>query len=338
MALSGVAVAVLFNACGGRSERDRRETATVAGRPQETSEDAGASGVGGSQSGLGNQVEAGQHGELGGSHGSPEPGGGAGGATEPLGDGGSVQVSAGRDGGGAEDGGTSGEPCTPGEMQVSARMIGRSGASSGFAGSEEEYTELYDMSCFSDDDCVLSCTDRGGTEEMCEAAICQDSIEDYCLPSTIWTELDRVASEGTSAADCAELVLWSDPYRDYLRVTDFGFEVPETAEVSGITVTVRRAANLAGVAFDAGVHLLVGGVMAEADRSRAESETWGSPAIESVEYGGAADSWGETLTGAAVNAPNFGVALAAGYARKIGNARAYVDAVYMTVHYRTTCE
>jgi hypothetical protein len=212
----------------------------------------------------------------------------------------------------------------------------RSAASSGFPGTEQQYRELYDVPCTTQEDCIDSCAERGGTSDMCEASTCVDSTEDYCLPATIWTELDALATEGTMLADCAELVLWSDPYRDVLRVTDFGFDIPSSAEISGITLEVRRAAGSADEAVDDGIHLLKGGALSSADRSR--PEPWTGPELSDVEYGGPSDLWGESFTPADVNSPDFGAALAVGFTQDIGSGRAYVDIVRATVHYRLQCE
>ena len=217
----------------------------------------------------------------------------------------------------------------------SPRSYGRKAESSGFHGTEVQYGELYTIPCFGDADCVEPCLDRDGTDEMCEAMTCSSS--DTCLPTTVWTRLATLAAEGIDCiSDCAELVLWSDPYRDHLRVTDFRFEIPDAAEILGISVTVRRAAGGPNEAVDAGVHLIKNGVAGSSDRSL--PMTWSGPDLVNVTYGGPTDLWNETWTPADVNAAGFGVALAAGFTQTAGNGRAYVDIVYATVHYRVTCE
>jgi hypothetical protein len=209
-------------------------------------------------------------------------------------------------------------------------------ASSGFAGTEAEYTALYSLPCSSEADCIVPCIENGGTDAMCAAGMCVDSDpDDYCLPSTIWTDLDQLATEGTSTIDCAELVLVSDPYLDYLLLTDFGFDIPGSAEVLGISVRVRRAGGTDDVAADAGVHLIKASVLGDADRSSAGP--WPGPELAEANYGGPTDLWEEELTPEDVNSPDFGVALATEFTQGIGNGRAYVDIVYMTVHYRIAC-
>jgi hypothetical protein len=59
---------------------------------------------------------------------------------------------------------------------------------------------------------------------------------------------------------------------------------------------------------------------------------------ENAVYGGPEDLWGETWTPADLNSEDFGVALNAIYTDTAGNGRAYVDIVYVTVNYATSCE
>jgi hypothetical protein len=177
---------------------------------------------------------------------------------------------------------------------------------------------------------------RGGSDEMCAASICVDSTSDYCLPAPVWRNMTALRSEGTEPSDGAELVLVFDPYQDYLLVDDFKLEVPEAAEIRGITVTIRRAGGSSTEAVDGAVSLIKAGVIGGTDRSL--PMPWAGPEYANVDYGGPEDLWGETWTPADVNSANFGVALSAIYANMGGNGRAYVDIVYATIHYQTTCE
>jgi hypothetical protein len=210
-------------------------------------------------------------------------------------------------------------------------MRGRSG---GFSGTQAQYDEIYDLDCQMTPDCQSACMDRGGTTEMCTDTICEMSSPNYCLPTPIWTGLNALAAEGTDPiADSAEIVLWSYPYHDPLLLDQFKLEVPDNAEVLGITATVRRAADGEDEAVDAGVHLIKHGVVGSADRSL--STAWTAPDLVNVDYGGPKDLWGDSWTPADLNADDFGVAFAAGYTQSAGSGRAYVDIVYVTVTYQT---
>jgi hypothetical protein len=242
--------------------------------------------------------------------------------------------------GACADGCTCGETvenvCSGDGARMTVTNYGQAGRSSGFSGTDAQYNEMYDLPCASVDDCLDPCATRGGTEEMCAASICVDSTSDYCLPATVWRNTMALRTEGTDYTDGAELVLVNDPYADFLLVTDFKFEIPESAEILGISATIRRAGGSSIEAGDGAVRLIKGGVMGDADRSR--SAPWGGPMYENAVYGGPEDLWGETWTPADLNSEDFGVALNAIYTDTAGNGRAYVDIVYVTVNYATSCE
>ena len=242
--------------------------------------------------------------------------------------------------GSCADGCTCGETvdnvCSGDGVSVDVMKHGQRGQSSGFSGTDAQYSEMYDIPCASIDDCLDPCATRGGTDEMCAATICVDSTTDYCLPATVWRNTMALRSEGEKITDGSELVLVYDPYADFLLVSDFKFEIPEAAEILGITATIRRAGGSPNEAVDGAVRLIKGGIMGEADRSL--PTPWGGPTFENVAYGGPEDLWGETWTPADVNSPDFGVALSALYTDTAGNGRAYVDIVYVTINYATSCE
>ena len=128
----------------------------------------------------------------------------------------------------------------------------------------------------------------------------------------------------------------SDPYQDFLLVDDFKLEVPEAAEITGITVTVRRAGGSSMEAVNGAIRLIKGGIMGDSDR--ALPTAWSGPEYVDMDYGGSDDLWGETWTPDDVNAPDFGVALSALYTESGGNGRAYVNIIYATIHFQTACE
>lgn len=290
---------------------------------------SGAAASGGSGAGRAGASGAGGGGQAGG-------GGKAGGAGSSSGAAGAGSGGRAGEAGSTASGGTGGDAgagCVSVEGDQTAKQYAHRAVSSGFAGSDAEYSELYSLSCFSVDDCIAPCLERGGTEEMCAASQCIESIDDYCLPATTWSGLGALAAEGTDPyTDAAQLVLVNDPYLDHLLLDDFRFEVPVNAEIHGITVTVRRAGGGANEAVDAEVRLIKNGQKGGSDRS--SPEPWSAPDFVDVEYGGPADLWGQSWTAADFNAQNFGVTLAARYPQTAGNGRGYIDIVYVTVHYR----
>ena len=147
---------------------------------------------------------------------------------------------------------------------------------------------------------------------------------------------DSVGGGGASAAFENALALdgktatatVDDGPTEQLVVQGFGFLVPETAQVVGVSVEVVRSADQAGRASDQDV-LLVGG--AAASESRAALVEWPTQ-LAPATYGGAGDAWGVALTGKDVSAPTFGVRLTA---RRLSGAESFdvhVDAVRVTVY------
>ncbi len=111
----------------------------------------------------------------------------------------------------------------------------------------------------------------------------------------------------------------------YLKVTNFGFDIPAPAEVLGIEVELERR-SAAGSVSDARARIVKNGVVGATDR--AKPGFW--PTVDTpVTYGSASDLWGETWTAADINANGFGFALSV--TDNVDTAA--VDAIAITVHY-----
>jgi len=152
-----------------------------------------------------------------------------------------------------------------------------------------------------------------------------------------------VASEGPNAGDwfwpqdaitedgrTAIVRLGHESPSSYLVTTGFGFALPPTVQVTGITVTVTRAARDPGSIRDFAVRLTKDGAVGAGDRSR--PEFWDS-SYSRVEYGGSSDLWGEAWSPSDVNSLGFGAVLRTEYTDISGNNDAGVDAMRVTVHY-----
>jgi hypothetical protein len=153
------------------------------------------------------------------------------------------------------------------------------------------------------------------------------------LPAPVWSNLQGIEAESTDVSGAVQLVAVFTPYRDRLLTTEFGLEVPDAASIRGITVEVRRAGD--SLVSDDTVRILKGGAVGEAER--ASSAAW-TDELSWATYGGPTDLWGEEWTPADLVADDFGVALSVGYENTVGNARAYVDQVRVTVHYTLVCD
>jgi hypothetical protein len=127
-----------------------------------------------------------------------------------------------------------------------------------------------------------------------------------------------------------------------LQATNFGFAVPGTATIYGITIAVNKrqsATNVStGRVTDLTVQLLKAGVAT--GNNKADTVTlWplNNTAATST-YGGSMDLWGSTWTPADVNGANFGVQIAAthpGLGVGVGNDTVGVDYVQITIIYAT---
>lgn len=234
--------------------------------------------------------------------------------------------------GGAGDSGGAGENC---ELIATEPTAPQSARSFGFSGTDEQYAELYDQPCTIDTDCLAPCTERGGSEEFCSTSVCVHSDTDYCLPPIKWRMVESALDQSQSLDEAAICYLWLDdgPNFDQLVLTDFGFDIPSDAVISGITLSIRHAATDLDAVSDQTVELVHAGT-GESD-NLAQADYWPTE-LTGAEYGGPNQLWGEEWTPELVNASDFGVAITALPA--VDGGSAYVDIAYVQVHYQLPCE
>jgi hypothetical protein len=123
----------------------------------------------------------------------------------------------------------------------------------------------------------------------------------------------------------------------YLNCTNFAFNIPTSAIISGVVVNINRqeATGSVGSNFvkDSVVKLVKGGVVSGNSKADVATE-WPTypPAVKS--YGSSTDLWGLALTPADVNASNFGVVISAAITFALSTSvSAQVDYVSITVYY-----
>jgi hypothetical protein len=109
-----------------------------------------------------------------------------------------------------------------------------------------------------------------------------------------------------------------------LQATGFGFSIPSTAIIKGITVSVVRKASTSFTLQDSSVYLLKSG--SQTGTNHAVSGTW-STSNTTKDYGSTSDLWGTTWTAANINASNFGVKFVA----RAGSSSATASVDYITV-------
>lgn len=113
----------------------------------------------------------------------------------------------------------------------------------------------------------------------------------------------------------------------YLKCTNFGFTIPTTSVILGITVSIERKST--GPVTDSRVRLVRAGTVEATDK--ATGTAW--PGTDtSVDYGGAADLWSASWTGTDIRDSGFGVVLSC---TSSSAASASVDAIGITVTYRS---
>ncbi|HKP61515.1 MAG TPA: hypothetical protein VJV78_32520 [Polyangiales bacterium] len=178
-------------------------------------------------------------------------------------------------------------------------------------------------------------TPRIANAPLTEAADCVErrASANACAAATVrgdpraGTYGDWVLPEGAAVVDgsFASVELSSQP-SSMLLLRGFGFDLPESARVLGLTVHVTHAGE--GAVADEAVRLVREWSTVWGDRS--SSNPWSSSST-SVSYGGERDLWGWNWSAQELNSPSFGVALRA---RALdAPARAQVDAVRVEVHY-----
>ncbi len=119
----------------------------------------------------------------------------------------------------------------------------------------------------------------------------------------------------------------------YLKATSYGFSIPSTATILGITVEIEKKCSSATGCIDSSVRLIKGGVVSGNDKADIVTDY---PTSDNIykSYGGSSDLWGLTLTPADINAIDFGVAFAS--ERTAGGSQTFsVDHIKVTVYYNT---
>ena len=118
----------------------------------------------------------------------------------------------------------------------------------------------------------------------------------------------------------------------YLRCTGYGFNIPTSATISGITVWIRREVDdNGGAPRDYAVQLLKSTGLVAANKA---SATTYPETLTTVSYGNSTDLWSTTWTPAEVNNGNFGVSFAAYKSGTTGGSRAVgVDVIRVEVTY-----
>jgi len=169
-----------------------------------------------------------------------------------------------------------------------------------------------------------------------DSAFCAVPDNQTNYPST----LENDPSIGGAAWQNSSVYL-NNTNSNYLKATNFGFNIPSNATIQGVEVQIERnATNLQnGNVVDNQVSLIKKGKISPFNKAHF-LQFWTSE-DRLVNYGNDLDLWGETLTPANINSPDFGVAISVGLVNTdtdgltVGSATANINSITMTVTYTT---
>jgi len=147
--------------------------------------------------------------------------------------------------------------------------------------------------------------------------------DDASIGVNAWSNVNNVAAEDGVRATASVGIGFPT---HYLKATNFGFAIPTTATINGITMRMVRHST-SGTGVDNSVKLVQGGSITGDNKATALGWPNGGG---SDTYGGVADLWGLTWTPADINASNFGIAISA---IGTGTDTAGLDFVSITITY-----
>ncbi len=121
-----------------------------------------------------------------------------------------------------------------------------------------------------------------------------------------WNNKTNLYADDSSVTDCGLSLPFAD-VSEALICTNFGFEIPDSHIIQGITVTWGGKTRTGGLArvYDSHCQLMLSGSPVGTDQPN--SGEWGVDSSDT--YGSSSDEWGLSLTPADVNDATFGVFL-----------------------------
>lgn len=143
------------------------------------------------------------------------------------------------------------------------------------------------------------------------------------------------ANAANSNNQYANRTLSGTAVTNYVKVSNFGFAIPQGATILGINVEIEkfRSGGSQGDVRDSQVKIIRADGTIGATNKAQTSTNW-STSETFVSYGGASDLWGETnWSPSAINDTDFGVAIAVTGSSGSTNRVANIDSVRITVTY-----
>ncbi len=149
------------------------------------------------------------------------------------------------------------------------------------------------------------------------------------IGTVVWTNPSNAKVQDSAYAT---VLLPGQVISNYLKATNYGFNIPADATVLGIKVDISRKASFANRIKDTEVKIVKAGAIG--GNNQAAVGSW--PTVEAVaSYGGDSDLWGQAWTAADINSPDFGAAISAENFSNFTatNRIASVNSVQITVTY-----
>jgi len=154
--------------------------------------------------------------------------------------------------------------------------------------------------------------------------------EDYSYDYKDWTNLSNAEANDGSYCGVTGGSWPSGEYSYVGRFTDFGFAIPSTATILGITVKVE-AGDYGGTSCIGLIQLTKdGSARVGSNQEDNNGDLPNTPAVQT--YGGTSSLWGATWTPTEINASTFGVHIA-GLGKHATDSELYIDYVAVAVTY-----
>jgi hypothetical protein len=152
--------------------------------------------------------------------------------------------------------------------------------------------------------------------------------DDATVGTVAWTNPSNAAASDNSRAT-AGFPGGSLDTTHYLKASDFGFSIPATATIDGITVETERSRSAFGADVASTVRLRIIKSGSVSSTELTDSYTW-TTTDTYVTSGGSSNLWGETWTPSNINSSSFGVVL---YTELNLGRTLQIDHVRITIHY-----
>lgn len=145
-----------------------------------------------------------------------------------------------------------------------------------------------------------------------------------------WNNPSNANASGGGTTDTDAMS--KDDVSYYLVASDFNFNIPLNATITGIEVVMTKSAtpNGNGNIKDNEVKIIKGGVIRATNQK--DNGNWGFVSTNTT-YGASNDMWGEVWTPSDINSSNFGVAISVTKNGNVGTKVAQIDHITITVYY-----